>query len=585
MAETNFSAGAKPIDGAVPNLTWQQFLSYMTGTASAADTSGGEGGSAGFGGQTAATSYGYVPGIGGVGQDIGGNQYVQDLGNGTRNWFSEDPTTGGVVSKNQTADNDSWWDKAGLPLVASLAFGGAAAGLGAAGVGVSGVGSGIGAGTAYGAGAAGAAEAAPSILGGTALDALGLSPSDAAVDLSGQVAPGLEGSGFQNLSGALDGGTDLPAAVAPTTTTAPTSFLDTLQNGWDGISNAYKDINPLTRLGIGAATSEGLSALSGGGGGDASTTNPYTSVVQSYAPAAGESSSVGGGPSGTGMSYSDAANSVANNTPYSGSANDGAPVTSSSGNGGSTTNGGLVGTLGNLINGNTLGSSDYSNLLGGAGSILSGILGYTNANKGLAAQTTAANNNTALAQNIYNTNTALNAPFTAAGYGALGKQSDLLGLNGTTAQTNAYNGFQASPNYQFALSQGLKGVENSASAAGGLFSGKAAKDLNNYAQGQASQQYNTYYGDLGGITQLGQASANQQAANGNSLLSNVSGNNNALANATTAAGNASTNAVTGSLSSLLGQDSSSGLNSILLNALLKNAGGTSSNGYYLQPKT
>lgn len=45
------------------------------------------------------------------------------------------------------------------------------------------------------------------------------------------------------------------------------------------------------------------------------------------------------------------------------------------------------------------------------------------------------------------------------------------------------------PGYQFRLDQGLKGVENSASARGGVFSGAAGKALENYGQDYASGEY------------------------------------------------------------------------------------------------
>lgn len=49
--------------------------------------------------------------------------------------------------------------------------------------------------------------------------------------------------------------------------------------------------------------------------------------------------------------------------------------------------------------------------------------------------------------------------------------------------------YQEDPGYAFRLAQGQQSLERGASARGGLYSGRAAKDLTNYAQGAASQEY------------------------------------------------------------------------------------------------
>ena len=48
---------------------------------------------------------------------------------------------------------------------------------------------------------------------------------------------------------------------------------------------------------------------------------------------------------------------------------------------------------------------------------------------------------------------------------------------------------QATPGYQFQLQQGLQGVQQGAASKGGLLSGAAGQAMNNYAQGQAAQGY------------------------------------------------------------------------------------------------
>lgn len=59
-----------------------------------------------------------------------------------------------------------------------------------------------------------------------------------------------------------------------------------------------------------------------------------------------------------------------------------------------------------------------------------------------------------------------------------------------------YSEFFNSPDYQFALSEGLKGVDRSAAARGNLLSGGQIKATEQYGQGLASQQFGSYYNRL-----------------------------------------------------------------------------------------
>ena len=52
---------------------------------------------------------------------------------------------------------------------------------------------------------------------------------------------------------------------------------------------------------------------------------------------------------------------------------------------------------------------------------------------------------------------------------------------------------QNDPGYQFRLAQGMKAIQQSAAARGGLLTGGTAKALNDYAQGQASDEYQNVY--------------------------------------------------------------------------------------------
>jgi hypothetical protein len=95
----------------------------------------------------------------------------------------------------------------------------------------------------------------------------------------------------------------------------------------------------------------------------------------------------------------------------------------------------------------------------------------------------------------YSTELANLAPYLQAGGQGLSELTSGLAPGG-----NLSTGFDPStiditkdPGYQFRLAQGLKAVQASAAARGGATGGAAMKELNNYAQGQASQEYNNAY--------------------------------------------------------------------------------------------
>jgi hypothetical protein len=148
--------------------------------------------------------------------------------------------------------------------------------------------------------------------------------------------------------------------------------------------------------------------------------------------------------------------------------------------------------------------------IGIGGNILGGILGSSAADKAAKAQETAANqaaqvarDNQALSTN-YQTGVAgeqrgLLSPYSTAGAGAIGNLSSLLQPGGSLTQ--GYGAFEAptgvteqnDPGYQFRLKQGLDALQNSAAARGGLLSSGTAKNINDYAQNSASNEYGNVY--------------------------------------------------------------------------------------------
>lgn len=87
------------------------------------------------------------------------------------------------------------------------------------------------------------------------------------------------------------------------------------------------------------------------------------------------------------------------------------------------------------------------------------------------------------------------------------------GYNQQIADTAADSTLQASPQYQFALQQGILGLDTSAAANGSLLSGGHMAAILNYSQGLASQQYNNVYNQLMGVTSMGEAAGAGTASN------------------------------------------------------------------------
>jgi hypothetical protein len=87
---------------------------------------------------------------------------------------------------------------------------------------------------------------------------------------------------------------------------------------------------------------------------------------------------------------------------------------------------------------------------------------------------------------------------------------------GQNALNNLQNpgAFQQSPGYQWALGQGMQGIERSAAARGGAASGNALKALAQFNQGLASQDFGNWWNRQAGLAGVGQAAAGNLGAVG-----------------------------------------------------------------------
>lgn len=165
-------------------------------------------------------------------------------------------------------------------------------------------------------------------------------------------------------------------------------------------------------------------------------------------------------------------------------------------------------------------------------------------------------------QRQFDTVRGLLAPYVTAGNGAVTAQQNLLGLNGNDAQQAAYSSIQGSPAYTAALAAGNRNILSNASATGGVRGGNTQAALGQYAPQLLAQIIQQQYGNLGGMSSLGE---NAAAGTGNAALStgnNVSqllvGQGSAAAGNALAQGQANVG-YANSLSGAIGQFAGSGL--------------------------
>ena len=127
-------------------------------------------------------------------------------------------------------------------------------------------------------------------------------------------------------------------------------------------------------------------------------------------------------------------------------------------------------------------------IVGGAilgGALLGGAASSKAASTAAGATERAAQSAADVQREMFNKQVELQEPWRQAGIGALNK---LIPLAESYTPFTA-NQMYADPGYQFRLSEGLKALERSAAAKGGLMSGSALKAAERYGQEYASGEY------------------------------------------------------------------------------------------------
>lgn len=142
----------------------------------------------------------------------------------------------------------------------------------------------------------------------------------------------------------------------------------------------------------------------------------------------------------------------------------------------------------------------------------------------------------------YDQNRADQAPYLAAGTGAVNRLAAGVGYGGEFGSTRPFD-FQYDPNADpgtaFRMSEGIKALDRSAAARGGLLSGATLKGVQRYGQDLGSQEYNnafnryvtgfnantgernSLFNRLSGVSGTGQTATNQIGAQGANMAGNI----------------------------------------------------------------
>lgn len=120
-----------------------------------------------------------------------------------------------------------------------------------------------------------------------------------------------------------------------------------------------------------------------------------------------------------------------------------------------------------------------------AGAVVgSAVIGGISANRAAGTQAAAADRAAAGQERMFERQVELSEPWRKAGEQALNKLIPL-----TDYQNFGMDQFQADPGYSFRMSEGMKGLERSAAARGGLLSGATLKGIQRFGQDLGSQEY------------------------------------------------------------------------------------------------
>jgi len=123
--------------------------------------------------------------------------------------------------------------------------------------------------------------------------------------------------------------------------------------------------------------------------------------------------------------------------------------------------------------------------IAGGATLVSGLMGSSASRSAARTQAASADRATELQREMFERQTELQEPWRQAGMTALNKLIPMA----TEYTPFGMQQFQQDPGYAFRLGEGMKALERSAAARGGLLSGATMKGIQRYGQDLGSQEY------------------------------------------------------------------------------------------------
>lgn len=204
----------------------------------------------------------------------------------------------------------------------------------------------------------------------------------------------------------------------------------------------------------------------------------------------------------------------------------------------------------------------------------SSLLGASSSRSAANTQAAAADRAADVQREIFERQVELGRPYREAGETALNKLIPLA----TEYTPFGMEQFQADPGYGFRMSEGMKALERSAAARGGLMSGGTGKALQRFGQEMGSQEYqnafNRYQAErqarlnpLQSLAGVGQTAAQNLAGQAGQFGSNLAETMGAGAQARASGYMGAANAITGGLGQYMNYQQGQAQNSLLQQAL------------------
>lgn len=223
----------------------------------------------------------------------------------------------------------------------------------------------------------------------------------------------------------------------------------------------------------------------------------------------------------------------------------------------------------------------------------SSLIGASAAGDAAQTQADATRASTDAQERMFNKQVELQQPWRTAGEKALNQLSTGIEPGGEFTKNFTMADYQADPGYAFRLNEGIKALDRTAAARGGLLSGAQLKGITDYGQNMASQEYQNAFNryqinranrlqPLQSLAGVGQSATNTLTGAAGQLGTNIGNNLISAGNARASGYMGTANAVSGGLNT--GLNYYQGQN--MLNALRPTptyANTALSNDYMLSP--